>query len=165
LNVEDRVVLPHKERIRRIAKIVHTYKCDIICFQELWRESHKKEMCKYFPNYFKYYHDQKGAFCGLGVDSGLLTLSTYPIQETRQLQFESKSWNEDIFAKKGVLEITIKHNNNFIKIMNTHLQGQVALDQMNEIYEFMDTKNCQNILCGDLNIRMLYKNGNWTIRI
>lgn len=151
-------------RIKHIAKYVKTLNADVICFQELWKSQNKKLMLSYFPTYYESYDKNRGRFCGIGVDSGLLTLTKAPHTNTRMLYFETRTkLGEDQLATKGALTVDILHtdNKNILTVVNTHLQGGVTKEQLMEIHENKLLLGSQSILCGDLNIRVMRENKTW----
>lgn len=96
------------------------------------------------------------------LDSGLMILSKYPVEEIHFLPFSSlETWDQ--FSSKGILKLTVNVGNNMkIDVYGTHLQAgseelhhKARLDQVNEVYHFIKNHSQFNIhpivFCGDLN--------------
>lgn len=96
------------------------------------------------------------------LDSGLMILSKYPVEDIHFLPFSSLE-NWDQFSSKGVLKLTVNFGNNIkLDVYGTHLQAgsreldhKARLDQVNQVYQFVKNHSQFNIhpivLCGDLN--------------
>lgn len=96
------------------------------------------------------------------LDSGLMILSKYPVDDIHFLPFTTlETWDQ--FSSKGILKLTVNVGNNMkIDIYGTHLQAgsepshhDARLEQVNEVYKFIKNHSQFNIhpivLCGDLN--------------
>ena len=137
---------------------------DIICLQELWSKdiynliiNNLQDLNLYIsqpPTNLKY--------C-IGEHSGLLTISKFPIIECDYQKYNNLNFTCN-FTNKGLQYILIKnYNNEYIPIINTHLQSsyckykldyqQNAIQQLNSIKNYLQDKNIFNcLILGDLNL-------------
>jgi len=138
---------------------------DIICLQEVWLKNIFDliiEEIKYLNIYIaspsrkiKYY---------IGEHSGLLVISKLPIINNTFIKYN----NLNYFCKltnKGFQHISIKYNNKFVHIINTHLQSSSSsfnyrdnnLLQINNIIHYCNNNNITKyLITGDLNLNQNY---------
>lgn len=175
------------ERTKLIChKIIPNF--DICCFQEIFTglNSRRKNIIKAAKNHglkFASIPPNPPFFSKHISNSGLLTISKYPILETEFIPFKKHS-GVDALAYKGVLYSKIEvEDGKIIHVFNTHLQAHYSgrqytpksdgllrarLSQIIQIREIIDNfckkywenlkENCEStkqsvILCGDMNIR------------
>lgn len=116
-----------KNRNKRAQRLVQTIKQldplpDIICFQELFRKKSQKIIIEGLKNIYPYYNVDKT--CGkyiIGVNSGLAIFSKYPIEEKMFHQYTKEKGVEN-FAKKGILGLKLKLDDDDLFVFTTHLQ-------------------------------------------
>lgn len=147
---------------------------DIICFQEVYgtfsffchnliKEAEKKGFYWYIvpnsPNFFS----------KKIMDSGLVTISKYPIVYTKTISFK-KSLYSDSLAEKSFQYCIIdtlnnENNKRYLHIINTHLQSEyklrdddalyVKFNQLKQIKHFIDDHKLYSkslLITGDFNI-------------
>jgi len=161
------------ERIRKLSREIRRLSPDIICLQEMWWSKTRALLgeCLREDYLYKYSDVSWGKF-GLGLASGLMIISRYPIIKSDLHHFVNYRGPEH-FAKKGVIGIRIKYGNVDWDIFTTHLQAGAGCElfrlydrdlpatniisglEMKEINFFI--KNFSNdsnpkILAGDFNI-------------
>lgn len=96
------------------------------------------------------------------LDSGLMILSKYPIENAQFLAFSHlETWDQ--LSSKGILKASIRLNEHtVIDLYGTHLQAgaekshhEARLSQINQIYSFVRKYSITDanpiVLCGDLN--------------
>lgn len=109
------------------------------------------------------------------MDSGLLTISKYPIVYTNTVPFNDGVYI-DMFAEKSfqycIIDTFNKNiNKRYLHVINTHLQSEykikdetsmnVKFKQLKQIKDFIDFYNLIKetlIICGDFNINCFYLN-------
>ena len=109
------------------------------------------------------------------MDSGLLTISKYPILYTNTVPFNCGLY-KDVLAQKSfqycmIDTLNTDINKRYFHVINTHLQSEykikdelamnVKLKQLKQIREFIDFYNLRQetlVLCGDFNINCFYLN-------
>lgn len=102
----------------------------------------------------------------LGLSSGLVLLSRYPIAETNTLAFDTSSW-PDTLARKGVLHAQVRRTaHTFVDVYVTHLDagsdGAVRADQLGEMSSFLErtgTPHFPTIVMGDMNTNARVEGG------
>lgn len=136
----------------------------IIFLQECFNEMYDS-LETYFPDY----HICRGNLKGFNpMNSGLVTLSKFPIVGVKFYQYKSSNpFSFDYFSEKGFLVATIKVRNKDneyreIKVINTHLQSsdfyrydKYALSQLKELLGYLDELRESGedyIVGGDFNI-------------
>ena len=153
---------------------------DIICFQEVYGTL--SLFCNKLINRAK----QKGFHWYIVpeslkfksfkfMDSGLLTISKYPILYTNTVPFNDGLY-KDVLAKKSfqycMIDTLNKNiNKKYLHIINTHLQSEykikdktamnVKFKQLKQIKDFIDFYNLRKealVLSGDFNINCFYLN-------
>jgi endonuclease/exonuclease/phosphatase family metal-dependent hydrolase len=167
-DIHERVTLKPKERIYNIAQYIKKYNPDIICFQELWGKKNKYHMIRHFNEYSYIRDSSTGRFGGIGVDSGLLTLSKIPFVENIITVFPVRGKYENQLANKGALASMFKVSKRNFLVVNTHLNGNLAKLQMDHIYNNLlsDLNNdCIQLLCGDLNVKVGNDKKEWDFKI
>lgn len=125
---------PHSyDRVKGFLKHIPTY--DIIGLQEVWSPRYQQ---------VESYAKQKGMhvvgssqasftnMLGLRVfGGGLMIISKYPIEATRELVFD-KGVASDGFVTKGVLYAKVKIGGSYVHVFNTHMQASYG-------YEFKES--------------------------
>ena len=136
---------------------------DIICLQELWSKDIYNLIINKLLDLDLYIAQPPTnlKYC-IGEHSGLLTISKYPIIETDYLCYDRLNFTCN-FTRKGLQYIVIDINNEYIPIINTHLQSsfskfnlnyqEKAIYQMNIINNYLQENKIDNcIILGDLNL-------------
>ena len=144
-----------KERAAMISKLLNDF--DIVVLNEAFTNKYSLTKDVIHPYTIK----TPRTFYKI-LDSGLMILSKYPIEEIHFLPFsELETWDQ--FSSKGVLKLIVNLGNNLkMDIYGTHLQAgseeshhRARLSQVNEVYQFVKNHSQFNIhpivLCGDLN--------------
>jgi endonuclease/exonuclease/phosphatase family metal-dependent hydrolase len=151
-------------------------KYDICCFQEAYPSFHWNQgriwLIDFFSKngYFYYYSSVKYSSFGLMnphfIDSGLLTVSRFPIINSYFGEYTQSS-SVDILSNKGFLHNVIKlPKGDNISIINTHLQASYTIDewpgkglnqdarlsQFDELFNYISKLTGCCILSGDFNI-------------
>jgi len=144
-------------------------KIDIICLQEVWEKNildliidNLKDL-----NLFYTIPPTNKKYC-LGENSGLVTISKYPIILSDFEKYDRLNLSCSM-TNKGFQYIIIKVNDNHISIINTHLQSSftkynlhyqnTAIYQMDMIKQYLlkyNVKNC--LILGDLNLKSEFIN-------
>ncbi len=148
---------------------------DILCFQEVFRESIRKRLFNGLADIYPFITAKKGTDVFGGQDSGLFFASKFPIinQQFKRdfVKFAThKATLWDRHTAKGVLASCLQvAEKKFLWIFNTHLQSRndnrpIREDQLKTVYRFIQTNmatislftgtvnNHSIILLGDLNI-------------
>ncbi len=116
-------------RVPFIAEAIRKY--DVVCFQELFSQlNYRRKDILNYANRCGFKHVSKPPDVKLKsllslklLNSGLLTISKYPIVETEFIEFKEKA-GVDALAAKGVLYSKIKTpNHRHIHLFNTHTQA------------------------------------------
>jgi len=149
------IKLKHKKRFKLIARSLNALSSDIIALQETFSK-HSKRLARLdnFP-YVAYGNPPKKFQF---IDSGLITLSRYPILRIKRLVFKACT-GFDCFSRKGALLTTIKVPNiGEVDIYNTHLNAgknkKVKYIQLEQLYQFIEkySFNRPAVVLGDFNI-------------
>jgi endonuclease/exonuclease/phosphatase family metal-dependent hydrolase len=127
--------------------------------------------CEAYDNLEKHYPDYnicRGNLKGFNaMNSGLVTLSKFPIIDVKFYQY--KSYNPlsfDMFSEKGFLSVLVDVGGNsdkrYIRVINTHLQSsdfqrydKNALSQMKELLVYLEElrdSGVEYIVGGDFNV-------------
>lgn len=157
-NVQMRPILDNNSyKASRISPKLNKY--NIVALQESF--SKKPELMKHCLHPFSAHHTDKYCFLSL-VDSGLSTLSSFPIKEIKNIHFRSRAGLQDVIASKGILLTRVEINGNIIDIYNTHMQAEdghggalARIDQAKQIVEFINENSKAEhsiILIGDFNM-------------
>ena len=152
---------PHNS-IKHTITILKSYKADIICLQEVFDATIRNRLKYEFRQYNVAYEETHDRF---KINSGLIIFSKYTIINCGFNRFKSNC-GEDYWANKGFLYVTIKYNNNYLTLYNTHLNnknplfnffhnGNTIIEQQliqlfSHIYSKLHTK-LYIYLCGDFN--------------
>ena len=92
----------------------------LILLQECFDET-LESLEKCFPDYYICRGNLKGLNA---MNSGLVILSKFPIYNIDFYQYKNyNSFSFDLFSEKGFLSALIKVNNEYIRVINTHLQS------------------------------------------
>lgn len=115
-------------RIDLLAREIRRISPDIVCLQEMWARSARNRLARRlsFEYPFTYSDNSCGKFI-LGLASGLMILSKYPIVKSNLHHFKAYRGPEH-FAKKGVIGVRINVNGTFWNIFTTHLQAGAGCD-------------------------------------
>jgi len=157
-NVQMRPILDNNSyKAPQISSKLNKY--NIAVLQESF--CNKSELLQYCSHPFSAHHTDKYSFLSW-VDSGLSTLSNFPIIEIKNTHFRSRAGFQDIIASKGILLTRIEINGLTVDIYNTHMQAEdycggtrARMDQAQQIYEFItenSPKTHSVILIGDFNM-------------
>jgi exonuclease III len=153
---------------------------DIICFQEVYgtlslfcNKLLKRAKQKGYHWYIVPESPKLNSF--KFMDSGLLTISKYPIIYTNTVPFNDGLY-KDVLAEKSfqycMIDTLNKNiNKRYLHVINTHLQSEykikdeiamnIKFKQLKQIKDFIDFYNLREealVLCGDFNINCFYLN-------
>jgi len=139
---------PHSyDRAKAFQKHIPQY--DIIGLQEVWSPRYQQ---------VEAYAKQKGlhvvgsaqasvkSMLGLRVfGGGLMIISKYPIEATRELVFD-KGVASDGFVTKGVLYAKVKIGSSYVHVFNTHMQASYGYEfKENDPYALIRRKQIQQV--------------------
>lgn len=149
------IKLKDKKRFKLIARSLNAISSDIVALQETFsKQSKSLAKLQNFP-YLAYGNPPKKFQF---IDSGLITLSKYPILRVKRLVFKACT-GFDCFSRKGALLTTIKVPSiGEIDIYNTHLNAgknkKVKYTQLEQLYKFIRkySSNRPAVILGDFNI-------------
>jgi len=139
---------PHSyDRVKAFLKHIPNY--DIIGLQEVWSpryqqvESHAKQKGLHVVG------SSQASFTnmlGLRVfGGGLMIISKYPIETTRELVFD-KGVASDGFVTKGVLYAKVKIGSSYVHVFNTHMQASYGYEfKENDPYALIRRKQIQQV--------------------
>ncbi len=116
--------LPNRAfRAKRMCEyILTTNPPAVLLFQELFSSEAQGIVAENLKLRYPYmYFDRRAGVLGVGVNSGLALLSTFPLQEVKLYEYKHKR-NVDIFARKGLFSATVLGYRS-IRVYNTHLQA------------------------------------------
>ncbi|MDD5178561.1 MAG: endonuclease/exonuclease/phosphatase family protein [Candidatus Nanoarchaeia archaeon] len=138
-----------KTRLQDLVEFIQNNKPDIINLSEVWFGSD----VEYLELKLKDYHFSHTDFGALN-ESGLLTISKYPIKFKRFIPFN----RSELFSRKGILISECKINKKTFKIINTHFfhsrklhKSYVVREQLDRLKNYLD-KRVPTILAGDFNL-------------
>ena len=129
----------------------------ILFFQECFNRLTMVDLCSLFPEYYI----SRGKLQGMAlVNSGLATLSQYPILSQKLITFKNyRPYTTDALSEKGFLETIIDIDGSKLCCINTHLQSSdhtefdpIVFDQLKEIRDYLSTVKIPYLLGGDFNI-------------
>tara|TARA_Y100000389_G_scaffold92630_1_gene89396 strand:+ start:463 stop:1332 length:870 start_codon:yes stop_codon:yes gene_type:complete len=142
-------------------------KIDIICLQEVWEKNIYDLIIKNLNdlNLFHTFPPTSKKYC-VGEHSGLLIISKYPIILS-DFEIYDKSNFTCLMTNKGIQYVTIKVNNDYISLINTHLQSSfnrynlqyqnTTINQINFIKDYLIKYNIKNcLIIGDFNLKEEY---------
>jgi endonuclease/exonuclease/phosphatase family metal-dependent hydrolase len=131
----------------------------IILLQECFDET-SESLEASFPDY----NICRGNLKGFNLmNSGLAILSKFPILDVKFYQYKNYNpFSFELFSEKGFLSVLLNINNEYIRVVNTHLQSsdfsrydKNALLQLKELEDYLttlDNDNIKYIVGGDFNI-------------
>ena len=144
-------------------------KIDIICLQEVWEKNILDLIINNLNdlNLFYSFPPNTKKYC-IGEDSGLVTISKYPII----LNDFEKHLNSNLtcsMTNKGFQYLVVKIKDKNISLINTHLQSsfnrcnfqyqKTAIYQMDIIKQYLLRNNVNDcLIVGDFNLRENYMN-------
>lgn len=157
-NVQMRPVLDNnKYKAPRISRRLNRY--NIVSLQESFSE--KKRLMQFATHPFKAHYMDKRHMFSL-ADSGLSTLSRFPILLTKKEHYRSYAGLSDSVASKGILLTRLDVNGQVLDLYNTHMQAGSSdkenfarLDQAAQVIEFVNTHSPSThsvMLLGDFNM-------------
>ena len=146
--------LSHKN-LEKIQRSLFYYSPDVVALQETFTKRAKIfESTPTLPFYA--YGPAKGK--GKFINSGLMTLSKYPIVAVKHEKFK-KCAGTDCFSAKGILLTTIQFpDGKLLDVYNTHLNAgknkKVKWSQINQVITFIQKNSSVNpyVIHGDFNI-------------
>lgn len=160
----------NSKRARKFANLIKKMNLQdrphVITLQEIWENKYKRMIRDLLKKEYPYSNldTDKGAKNGIGLNSGLMTLSMYPIKAKYHHTYKKKK-GEEKWAKKGIQGNKILFaKNKTVFVFTTHLQSksknryeQVKLKQLEEARNYINgkTKNMTNylvVLTGDFNL-------------
>mgnify|MGYP001591126101 CR=1 FL=1 len=151
------------QRVNAIIEFIKKINADILCLQEVFDNSIRKKIMNACKDTYEIYYSGESSF--YKVNSGLLTLSKFPIIYRKTVSFNNLS-GEDYLSRKGVDYITISMNRmGFppkLTVLNTHLNADAffslrvfclstRMKQINQIIKLLNKIKNTTILCGDFN--------------
>jgi len=157
-NVQMRPVLDNNSyKGSRISPQLNLY--DIVAIQESFDQKNTLMSAVTHP-YQAHFTDKRYFFTF--VDSGLSSLSRFPISSTKKVHYRSYAGFQDAIASKGILKISIEIEGHTIDVYNTHMQAtggrkgtDARLDQAAQLVEFVNKNSPTThsvILIGDFNM-------------
>ena len=134
----------------------------VVNLQELFDKKLRQQLTNLFRknNYHYSFHGKK-AKSFFGLNSGLMTISNYPIDEYHFEKYRN-SHGEDSFSNKGILYTKIRG----FWFVNTHMQNDNVLiglkksakaahiNQINQFGRFYDNLNGSVLYGGDFNVNI-----------
>jgi endonuclease/exonuclease/phosphatase family metal-dependent hydrolase len=129
----------------------------ILYLQECFNRFTTIDLCSIFPEYYI----ARGKLQGMAlVNSGLVTLSQYPILSHKLITFKNyRPYTSDTLSEKGFLETVIDLDGTKICCINTHLQSSdhtefdpIVFDQIQEIRDYLQTVKIPYLIGGDFNV-------------
>jgi endonuclease/exonuclease/phosphatase family metal-dependent hydrolase len=141
----------------------------ILFLQECYNRFTSLDLCSLFPEYYI----ARGKLQGVAlVNSGLVTLSKYPIVSHKLVSFKSyRPYTSDTLSEKGFLETVIDIEGAKICCINTHLQSSdhseydpIVFDQLQEIQDYLQNVSIPYLIGGDFNIDVNVLQENYTRR-
>ncbi len=146
-------------RVDDVAAFLDSTAYEVLVLQEVFHRKARKKLINTlkgtYPNYTK-----RGRNSILGVSSGVLIFSKYPIKNVATLSFK-KSKGSDSMAKKGVVKAVLEVEGRAIEIFGTHLQAgagmkreEIRISQIEQLSEFLSESSDTviQIVAGDFNI-------------
>lgn len=111
-----------------IAKHLLDIDADIVCLQEVFdndcRDVFVEELKGVYPNWVS--RSGKGAYWNLGLGSGLMLFSKFPITKVHFEKYHVADISSaDYLANKGFLYAQLFIDNNKVNLFNTHLQSGI----------------------------------------
>jgi len=167
-------------RLKAIPNAVKELKADIICFQEVYKKSHKLKLKKELASDFPYSYFKKTTVL-IGFDNGLIVFSKHPIEHTHFENLLSQPFEERLLTRKGLIGICVTVNDRKYFITNTHTtasgsgfqQDNARIEalrdsQINQITKTTDTFskkfNCDvALICGDFNCGPQVSESNYSL--
>lgn len=158
-----------KARIERVANYLAQSGADIICIQEAWSQSGRKTLYRILGE-AGYQHVSARERLVLIGNGGLLIFSKFPILSKKFTPFSRLSAAfVELFAAKGVLEVTVETPQGKLSVFNTHLHspswvfGQaIRLRQMRRVLDVLMQGETTAILAGDFNEDKLWEQKEFT---
>lgn len=150
-------------RINDIIEFIKKINADILCLQEVFDNSIRAKIINAYKSTYEFYYSGKSSF--YKMNSGLLTLSKFPIIYRKSVPFQNLS-GEDYLSNKGVDYITISIDKvgypSKMTILNTHLNADAffslrvlclstRMKQIRQIISILNKINNTVVLCGDFN--------------
>lgn len=149
-----------RRRSKAIAEQVNASDYHILVFQEAFlpaaRRILRKELKEKYP--YEYGPACKRAI-SLRTNSGIWILSSFPLKELGEVEFEDCATFDDCFAHKGALMVEGDWNGQTFQVVGTHLNAggpdSIKVSQYNDIHNHLLKpflkENVPQILCGDMN--------------
>ncbi len=158
-----------KARVKRVAEYLAQSGADIICIQEAWSRSGRATLYRILGE-AGYEHVSARERLVLIGNGGLLTFSKFPIVSKKFTPFSRLSAAfVELFAAKGVLEVTVDTPQGKLSVFNTHLHspswvfGQtIRLRQMKRVLDVLAQDEAAAVLAGDFNEDKLWEQKEFT---
>ncbi len=158
-----------QKRYKAIPQRLIDTNADIICIQEAFADSFRRQQLTATSDHYDIYSDYScnrliAGLVKMDCHGGLMTLSKYPIEEEQFYAFPKSRymrWEESLGAK-GFLLTKLQVNQNTVYVINTHLYA--GLTQADELHQLVQIKYMHEVLedhnvlshdiflLGDLNI-------------
>jgi phospholipase C len=145
------------ERVQPIAEKIIELDPDVIVLQEVFHKKARKKLIASLESHYPYF-TTRGKRSWLGVSSGLLIMSKYPITH-EQFKYFKKAKKADAIAKKGFVTVKLRFKKRNVRILGTHLQAgsgkkikTVRKSQLKQIASNIQSDSSNWILAGDFNV-------------
>jgi len=158
-----------KSRLAEMPEALAEQGADIIFLQEVWESKHRKPLIKEMKKKGYYAHyDTNSSFLNYG--NGLLIFSKYPFEKNSNMIKFSKSRTRELFLKKGVIHVAVKHpklgtldlyDYHFTSVDYDYKKGEynrthekIRKKQSEELIEFVNKTKSEGgiqIIAGDMN--------------
>jgi endonuclease/exonuclease/phosphatase family metal-dependent hydrolase len=132
VNLTEGITQSIPGRIDLLARFIRTQNPDVICFQELWKDTNKRQMIRRlvsdYP--FVFTHGALGDDTNpILMDDGLLIMSKYPAADPGRIQYVEypDKEGEELLARKGAIVVELQHPAGNLLLATTHLQSGTGL--------------------------------------
>lgn len=146
-------------RVHEISSYLNCTEADILVLQEVFHHKSRRLLRKDLTTLYPY-HTSVGKGSWLGISSGVMIFSKYPITNEKHIYFK-RAIHADRMAKKGGVLAEVELNHRTINIVGTHLQagqGDPEIEIRKEQIELLkklhlSSHDKETIFAGDFNIR------------
>lgn len=145
-------------RVHDIASYLNQTNADVLVLQEVFHHKSRRLLRKDLEDKYPY-HTSVGKGSWLGVSSGVIIYSKYPISNEKHVYFK-RAVRADKMAKKGGVLAELELNHRSINIVGTHLQAgqgeievEIRKEQIEMLKKLSSNSSKETIFAGDFNIR------------
>lgn len=145
------------DRVQPIAEKITELNPDVIVLQEVFHKKARKKLIASLKSNYPYF-TSRGKRSWLGVSSGLLIMSKYPITH-EEFKYFKKAKKADAIANKGFVTVNLRFKKQNVRILGTHLQAgsgkkikAVRKSQLKQIASNIQSDSSNWILAGDFNV-------------